>query len=101
MVLSNHCPFVKILKPHIAELVAEYQPKGVGAVAISVLTDLLLKFGLFELAIANMPCDHAAMHGCSAALVVKVPSHSHWSGASGVCVAALHDSVVMACMRSA
>ena len=35
MILSNHCPFVKILKEQIAKLVAEYQPQGVGAVGIS------------------------------------------------------------------
>jgi hypothetical protein len=34
MILSNHCPFVKVLKEHIAKLVAEYQPKGVGAAGI-------------------------------------------------------------------
>lgn len=34
MILSNHCPFVKILKEQIAKLVAEYQSKGVGAAGI-------------------------------------------------------------------
>jgi hypothetical protein len=35
MILSNHCPYVVLLKAAIAKLVAEYQPKGVGAVGIS------------------------------------------------------------------
>jgi hypothetical protein len=34
MILSNHCPYVVLLKKAIASLVAEYQPKGVGAVGI-------------------------------------------------------------------
>jgi thiol-disulfide isomerase/thioredoxin len=35
MILSNHCPFVIMLKPAIAKLVKEYQARGVGAVGIS------------------------------------------------------------------
>jgi thiol-disulfide isomerase/thioredoxin len=35
MILSNHCPFVKLLKPGIAKLVKEYQSKGVSAAGIS------------------------------------------------------------------
>lgn len=35
MVISNHCPFVVILKDEIAKLGKEYQTKGVGVVAIS------------------------------------------------------------------
>jgi thiol-disulfide isomerase/thioredoxin len=34
MVLSNHCPYVVLLKKTIASLISEYQPKGVGAVGI-------------------------------------------------------------------
>lgn len=35
MVISNHCPFVVILKKEIANVGMEYQQKGVGVVAIS------------------------------------------------------------------
>ena len=34
MILSNHCPFVVLLKEAIASLTAEYASKGVGAVGI-------------------------------------------------------------------
>lgn len=34
MFLSNHCPYVKHLRGAIAELAGEYQPRGVGVVAI-------------------------------------------------------------------
>lgn len=39
MILSNHCPFVIMLKEQIAKLVSEYQPKGVGAVGICANSD--------------------------------------------------------------
>lgn len=35
MIISNHCPFVVILKKEIANVGMEYQQKGVGVVAIS------------------------------------------------------------------
>ena len=35
MIISNHCPFVVMLKPEISRLAAEYQQLGIGVVAIS------------------------------------------------------------------
>jgi len=34
MFLSNHCPYVKHLRPQLADFVREYQPKGLAAVGI-------------------------------------------------------------------
>jgi peroxiredoxin len=35
MFISNHCPYVKHLKPHLAALAREYGPRGVEIVAIN------------------------------------------------------------------
>lgn len=35
MIISNHCPFVVMLKHEISRLAAEYQQLGIGVVAIS------------------------------------------------------------------
>ena len=35
MIISNHCPFVVMLKQEISRLAAEYQQLGIGVVAIS------------------------------------------------------------------
>lgn len=35
MFICNHCPFVKHVNPEISKLAKEYQPKGIGFIAIS------------------------------------------------------------------
>ncbi len=35
MFISNHCPYVKLIKEHIAKFAADYMPKGIAVVAIA------------------------------------------------------------------